>query len=123
MNQLALNLDAPITRGTARKRDRQTAVDAALSMSTGHLTNQQMLVLRRLSWRLDGTAYEIASELGMQQSVVARRFTDLGQMGMAERNGIKREGSTGRFCDCWQVTRDGLRWLEGVVDVPTGERL
>lgn len=92
-------------------------------MSGDTLTGQQTLVLTRLSWQHDANAYELAAALGLQQSVVARRLTDLHSMGLAERNGIKRQGSSGRLGDCWFVTRRGLEWLSGVVDVATGGRV
>lgn len=116
-DQLSLGYDAP-TSGAHRKRDRQSAVDAARSMGD-YLTGQQTLVLRRLSWQHDANAYELAGALGLQQSVVARRLTDLHKMGLAERNGVKRPGSSGRLGDCWRCTRRGLDWLAGVVDVRT----
>lgn len=110
MNQLLLTFD-DTRQGAHRKRDRQTSVDAARSMLGDHLTNQQDLVLTRLSWKVDANAYELACELGYQQSVVARRLTDLWELGLADRNGIKRQGGTGRFGDCWQITEAGRKWL------------
>lgn len=113
-----LSLDYSDSRqGSHRKRDRQSSVDAARSMSGSVLRAQQRLVLTRLSWVLDANAYEVSQSLNVQQNVVARRFDDLEEMGLAARTGTKRVGSSSRQCDVWAITRKGLRWLDGMVDV------
>ncbi len=133
MSQLDL-FTAPVTQGSHRKRSRQTSVDAARSMSGDVLTNQQREVLEVVAANPchGATAYEIATQLGYQQNVVARRCTDLGEMGFAQRRSgfygeeevfMSRPGSSGRQCDVWFATDKGLSWLAGTVDVPTGDRL
>lgn len=123
-SQLSL-LELTPTQGSHRKNDPQTSVDAARSMFGDVLNNQQRLILTRLSWVLDANAYEVSKALSfrVQQNVVSRRFDDLEAMGMAERTGAKREGSSSRMGDVWRCTRKGLQWLQGEVDVPTGEYL
>lgn len=117
--------DAPVRSGAHRHSDRQSSVDAARSMSGDVLNKQQLLILTRLSWVPDANAYEVSKALSfrVQPNVVSRRFDDLELMGMAERTGTKREGSSKRMGDVWRCTRKGHQWLQGEVDVPTGTYL
>lgn len=134
MNAQPSLFDAPITSGTHRKRERQTSVDAARSMSGPVLNKQQREALAVVAANpCEGaTAYELATQLGFQQNVMARRLSDLGEMGYAFRRWgwigeeqvyEARPGSSGRRCDVWRATDAGLEWLSGVVDVATASRL
>lgn len=123
-----LGLFDPPVRGTARRRDPKTSKDAARSMSGEVLTAQQRQVLEVIAANPchGATAYELATQLGFQQNVMARRCTDLGERGFAYRKSgwigdeevfVSRPGSSGRQCDAWFATDKGLSWLRGEIDV------
>lgn len=126
MNQLGL-FDAPITRGGTRKTSRQTSVDAARTMSGVILRDQQRKVLQVVEACAYGaTAFEVAVQLGLQQNVMAKRLSELGEMGLTFRRTGQigsetvcesRPGGSGRRCDVWRVTGTGRARLAGVVDV------
>lgn len=115
---------APVTRGASRRNDPWTSKAAARSMSGAALSSQQQLVLSAVTdaaKRLDlncASAYEVTRWLGVrspQQSVVARRLTELLDRGFVEDTGVARPGSSGRLCRCYRVTPAGNRWLVGEV--------
>lgn len=127
MAQLGL-FDAPATRGTARKRDRQTAKDAAASMAGDVLRDQQRKVLDVVAacWEHGATAYEVATQLGLQQNVMAKRLGELGDLGLTQRRTgaiggeliyEARPGGSGRRCDVWRITDAGRERVRGMVDV------
>lgn len=132
MSQASL-FDVPVTRGSARKRDRATAQDAAKSMSGDVLNKQQMEVLRAAIRCEHGlTAYEAEQQLGYQQNVMSKRLGEVEQMHYLERRygwiaGEKkyesRPGRSGRQCDVYRATDYGREIAQGVETVETGSYL
>lgn len=92
--------------GAARRSDPQTSRDAAASMTGAHLSRQQGQILELVREWGDITAAEIARATGhtIQQSVAARRLTDLRDLGLIEDTGVTRPGNTGRMCTVWAPT-------------------
>jgi hypothetical protein len=98
----------------ARSTDPGTSHAAARSMRDA-VTGQRRLVLRAVAWAgADGaTAWDIVTDLMrrglpmIQQSVVARRLTDLHAAGLIEDSGDTRKGSSSRQLIVWRVTHAG----------------
>lgn len=99
----------------ARVTDPPTSHAAAESMQGPPLSDQQALVLRTLvecdrtgGYQHDGaTAHEIVMRLAYtghapQQSVVARRLTDLRDAGLIVDSGRTRPGASNRQLIVWQ---------------------
>ena len=101
-------MNAPTLFDSVRLTDPQTSRDAAASMAP-HLSGQRARVLALVREHGDITAAEIARTTGhtIQQSVAARRLTDLAQMGLIEPTGVTRPGNTGRMCTVWTIATTG----------------
>lgn len=105
--QLALDFTGPRVRDT----DPDTSQAAADSMTGAALTAQASTVLATLA-DLDrrrgvgATAYELHVELDgrYQQSVIARRLTDLRDAGLVVDTGRRRPGSSNRQLIVWTST-------------------
>lgn len=102
------------TRGSSRRSDPQTSVDAGRSME-GHLRDQQSLVLRYLG-HLDMTAYEVWLRMRDEpaqpkENVVSKRLGELVDAGMLRLTGQTRPGSSSREQRVYAVTDKGAAWL------------
>lgn len=102
--------DIPATRGASRRSDPATSREAARSVSGEVLRDQQALVLGCI--RGDATAWEITTVLlhrghGVQQNVVAKRLTELRELGMVRLTGETRPGVSHRRQQVWTVTDKG----------------
>lgn len=109
----------PMARGT----DPPTSHAAAASMTPEALGAQ----LRSVLWALDhhsnhgtrpgGTAHEVVMVLAYgsvpapQQSVVARRLTDLRERGLIRDTGTTRPGASNRELTVWELTDQGRKAL------------
>lgn len=112
---------APATRGASRRSDPHTSRDAGRSMSGDVLRDQQALVLGALSWHEDATAFELWGDLwqrflpghprGPKENVVARRLTELHEMGLIRLTGDTRPGSSSRRQQVWEITDKGREVL------------
>lgn len=99
-----------------RPGDPDTSHAAAASIADG-LSAQRRAVFdavaeveRRNRHRVGATAYEVQALLAYsghapQQSVIARRLSDLRDLGLVVDSGVRRPGSSGRLLICWQVVR------------------
>lgn len=101
-----------------RTTDPETSHAAAASIVPG-LSTQRAQVLALIQ-QVDGiysdggaTAYEVAARSEIQQSVVARRMTDLHQLGLVRDSGRTRPGSSGRQLIIWMLTEAGRKALKG----------
>jgi hypothetical protein len=100
----------------ARSTDPGTSHAAARSMRDA-VTGQRRLVLRAVAWagRDGATAWDIVSDLTRRgirppdQSVAARRLTDLHQAGLIEDTGTTRSGRSNRQLIVWRLTHTGQR--------------
>jgi hypothetical protein len=90
------------SRNLVRATDPLTSQAAAASMRGRPLSKQRAQVLSFIRASNTGaTAFEISVVLEMQQSVVARRCTDLHELGLIVDSGRTRPGSTGRQLTVW----------------------
>lgn len=100
-----------------RDHDRPTATAAAESM-TGEPRIRQadraLVILADIERRKGGaTAWEIhglwpyLAPPAPDQSVIARRLTDLARAGLIEDTGTSRTGKSGRLLTVWRLTDDG----------------
>ena len=100
---------------TARESDPPTSHDAA-DHHDG-LSAQRRMVLAALADKGHATAYELLCHLATyrpivpQQSVIARRLTDLHELGLVEDTGTTRPGSSKRRLIVWRITNDGREAL------------
>ena len=88
----------------ARTTDPDTSHSAAASM-IDHLGHQRRQVMACIGVVGGATAYEVAERLGLQQNVVARRCTDLRELGRIIDSGRRRPGSSGRLGIVWIIRR------------------
>lgn len=115
--QAQLPLDTPVGP-LVRTDDPPTSHAAAKSIVPG-LGKQRAQVLTLIE-QVDGiysdggaTAYEVAARSEFQQSVVARRCTDLRDLGFVSDSGRTRPGSSGRHLIIWYLTDSGRAALKG----------
>ncbi len=83
----------------ARRTDPRTSKAAAASMSEHVLGKQRsevLAVVNAYPKSHGATAFEVASCTGYQQSVCARRLTDLCELGLVLDSGKTRAGSSNR---------------------------
>lgn len=103
--------DAPLP-DPVRPGDPDTSHAAAASIADGLSAQRRSVydalrdVERHNPHRAGGTAYEIQLRLAYtghapQQSVIARRLTDLRDLGFVVDTGQRRPGSSGRQLICW----------------------
>lgn len=97
-----------------RPDDPDTSHAAAASIADG-LSAQRRAVFdavrtveRHNPHRVGATAYEVQAVLAYtghapQQSVIARRLTDLRDLGLVVDSGVRRPGSSGRQLICWKA--------------------
>lgn len=102
---------------TARATDPATSAAAAASM-VDHVSGQCRQVLEAVAWS-PATAYDVVVHLqsrrrSIQQSVAARRLTDLARAGFVADTGDTRPGSTGRPLTVWRATDAGRAYLQRV---------
>lgn len=89
----------------ARRDDPPTSHAAARSMKPDVLSKQRTAVLNVVKAYPHGaTAYDVHGSLGIQQSVAARRLTDLHELGLIFDTGRTRPGSTNRELIVWEPT-------------------
>lgn len=103
--------DAPLP-DPVRPGDPDTSHDAAASITDGLSAQRRSVfdavcdVERHNRHRVGATAYEVQAVLAYtghapQQSVIARRLTDLRDLGLVADSGVRRPGSSGRQLICW----------------------
>lgn len=99
----------------ARHSDPATSHQAAASMDKPTLSEQRLLILHyvangfQTAWQIVSRDHDCGGRL--QQNVVARRLTDLHEMGLIAPLGYTRPGSTGRQLTCWALTHAGREAL------------
>lgn len=103
----------------SRATDPATSVEAGATMTGAVVNDQQRLVLDALDL-LHGTfgvtAWEVVRWSGhnLQQNVIAKRCTELRELGLIVDSGHTRPGSSGRRLICWTVTDAGRAALREV---------
>ena len=102
--------DAPATRGASRASDPRTSRDAGRSMTGQVLRDQQALVLGCVG--STATAWEITTTLlrrghRVQQNVVAKRLSELRELGLVRLTGGTRPGSSHRHQQVYALTERG----------------
>lgn len=115
--QERLDFNAPATRGASRRSDPRTSVDAGRSLEGQPLRDQQALVLGAVVQMGDATAFELWEHLyarfiagyprSPKENVIARRLTELRELGMVRLTGETRPGSSHRKQQVWAVTEAG----------------
>lgn len=107
-----------------RATDPDTSHQAAASMAGAPVSGQRLRVLtaidefeRRNPHRNGATAADVVMVMAYsghapQQSVVARRCTDLRELGLITEAGT-RPGTTGRQLTVWRLTEAGAEILKG----------
>ena len=94
--------DADITRGTARKGDRQTSIDAARAKDPG--PDQARTLAALIAAGGSGTIDDVCDAIDdRDRGCLSRRLTDLAQSGRIRDTGRVRRGSRGRDVTVWEV--------------------
>lgn len=105
--------DAPLP-DPVRPGDPDTSHAAAASIADGLSAQRRSVfdavaaVERTNPHRVGATAYEVQALLAYsghapQQSVIARRLSDLRDLGLVVDSGVRRPGSSGRQLICWKA--------------------
>ena len=96
--------DAAITRGTARKSDRQTSRDAARAKDPGPDQARTLAALEAVGG--SGTIDDVCAAVhDRDRGCLSRRLTDLAQSGRIRDTGRTVRGSRGRDVTVWEVVR------------------
>ena len=96
--------DADITRGTARKGDRRTSIDAARAKDPGPDQERTLAALRAVGGC--GTIDDVCAAIhDRDRGCLSRRITDLAQGGYIRDSGRVVRGSRGRDVTVWEVVR------------------
>ncbi len=98
---------APHLPAAVRTSDPRTSHAAARSMKPDVLGKQRSEALRVIKAYADtvhdgATAWDVARSTGYQQSVCARRCSDLHELGLIEDSGYTRAGSSNRQMIVWR---------------------
>lgn len=103
--QERLDFDAPATRGASRQSDPWTARAAGRSMQGQVLRDQQQLVLDAVRYLGTATAWEVHRDVCtlIQQNVIAKRLSELRDLGLVRVAGPPRPGSSHRLLQVWEV--------------------
>lgn len=95
------------SRPNVRTSDPHTSRDAAASLDPATLGRQQAAVIASLAARREATCEEIAGDVGNYPNRVARRITDLHDLGLVADTGSTRAASSGRQQIVWHLTDAG----------------
>lgn len=106
-----------------RASDPPTSKAAAESLPAPVLSVQRHAVLAAVEaierfnpHKVGATAYEVMARMaftghGPAQNIVARRLTDLRELGFVEDSGVTRPGGSNRPLVAWRITATGIEAL------------
>lgn len=96
--------DAPVTRGTHRRNDRQTSIDAAKAVRPER--DQERVLAALVAAGGMGTIDDVCDQIDdRDRGCLSRRITDLSVRGLVVDTGRTVVGSRGRQVTVWRVIR------------------
>jgi predicted ArsR family transcriptional regulator len=105
MDLFGFNFNQPLYPDAPGFKEPTTSQDAAIKIAprAGNLRERALAIIKAAA----STADEIADSMGETVLAIRPRISELNQMGLIEKSGIRRKNASGANAHVWRIATEG----------------